>query len=137
MISTRRPARTRRFYQTTVADALAAHKPFVLVFATPAFCRAPSAARRSTGSRRTRRPRPRTSRSSTSSRTSWPTPNGKLQPVLDANGQLQTVDASNQWGLVSEPWIFTVGADGIVKGSFEGVVGDAELKAAIADIAGG
>ena len=26
------------FYQTTVADALAAHKPFVLVFATPAFC---------------------------------------------------------------------------------------------------
>ncbi len=38
---------------------------------------------------------------------------------------------------MSEPWIFTVGADGIVKGSFEGVVGDAELKAAIADIAGG
>ena len=27
-----------RFYETTVADALAAHGPFVLVFATPAFC---------------------------------------------------------------------------------------------------
>ena len=26
------------FYQTSVADALAAHKPFVLVFATPKFC---------------------------------------------------------------------------------------------------
>ena len=62
---------------------------------------------------------------------------GQLQPVLDANGQLQPVEAVNQWGLVSEPWVFTVGADGIVKGSFEGVVGDDELKAAIADIAGG
>ena len=26
------------FYQTSVADALAAHKPFLLVFATPKFC---------------------------------------------------------------------------------------------------
>src|SRR6478752_6920915 len=26
------------FYQTSVADALAAHKPFMLVFATPKFC---------------------------------------------------------------------------------------------------
>ena len=26
------------FYQTSVADALAAHKPFVLIFATPKFC---------------------------------------------------------------------------------------------------
>ena len=26
------------FYTTSVADALAAHKPFVLVFATPKFC---------------------------------------------------------------------------------------------------
>ena len=29
-----------------------------------------------------------------------------------------------------------MGSDGIVKGSFEGVVGDDELKAAIAEIAG-
>ena len=36
----------------------------------------------------------------------------------------------------SEPWIFTVGADGTVHGSFEGVVGDDELKAAIEEIAG-
>ena len=37
---------------------------------------------------------------------------------------------------MSEPWIFTVGADGIVKGSFEGVVGNGELTDAVADIAG-
>src|SRR4029077_1236199 len=27
------------FYQTSVAAALAAHKPFVLIFATPKFCK--------------------------------------------------------------------------------------------------
>ena len=99
--------------------------------------RAPSAARPSTGSRRPRRPRPRTSRSSTSSPTSSPTPTASSSPSSTRTASSRPVDASNQWGLVSEPWIFTVGADGIVKGSFEGVVGDAELKAAIADIAGG
>jgi hypothetical protein len=46
------------------------------------------------------------------------------------------VDSVTQWGLLSEPWIFTVDKDGIVRGSFEGVVGDDELKAAIAAIAG-
>ena len=61
---------------------------------------------------------------------------GRLQPVLDANGQLQPVEAVNQWGLLSEPWIFTVDRDGVIQGSFEGVVGEDELKAAIADIAG-
>ena len=132
------------FYQTTVADALAAHKPFVLVFATPAFCTSAQCGPTLDRVKAAAAAAPRTSRSSTSSRTSSPTPtgqqlayaDGKLQPVLDAQGQLQTVDASNQWGLVSEPWIFTVGADGLVKGSFEGVVGGAELSAAIADIAG-
>ena len=28
----------QRFYETSVADAVAAKHPFVLVFATPAFC---------------------------------------------------------------------------------------------------
>ena len=48
---------------------------------------------------------------------------GRLQPVLDANNQLQPVDAVNEWKLLSEPWIFTVDSKGIVRGSFEGVVG--------------
>ena len=33
-----RPKPDPAFYQTSVADALAAHKPFILVFATPKFC---------------------------------------------------------------------------------------------------
>lgn len=32
------------------------------------------------------------------------------------------------WGLQSEPWVFTVDADGNVAGKFEGVVGETELE---------
>jgi hypothetical protein len=45
------------------------------------------------------------------------------------------VPAVSEWGLLSEPWVFTVDADGIVRGSFEGVLGEDELKAAIEEIA--
>jgi hypothetical protein len=124
------------FYQTSVADALAAHSPFVLVFATPAFCQSAQCG-------------PTLNRVKAVAATS---PKGvvfinvepyqlkwdgaRLQPVLDANNQLQPVQSVNEWGLLSEPWIFTVDKTGTVRGSFEGVASDAELKAAIAAIAG-
>ena len=60
---------------------------------------------------------------------------GRLQPVLDAYNQLQPVKAVNEWGLNSEPWVFTVGRDGLVKRSFNGMPSDQELKDAIAEIA--
>ena len=124
------------FYQVSVADALAAHTPFVLVFATPAFCQSAQCG-------------PTLNRVKAVAATS---PKGvafinvepyvlkwdgsRLQPVLDANNQLQPVASVNEWGILSEPWIFTVDKTGTVRASFEGVASDAELKAAIAAIAG-
>jgi len=57
--------------------------------------------------------------------------------VLDANGQLQAAPATDEWGLLSEPWIFVVDRDGIVRGSFEGVVGQSELEQALAEVEAG
>ena len=124
------------FYQLSIADAVAQHRPFVVVFATPAFCvsaqcgptldRVKSIAHASPTSVAFINVEPYQLQFT----------EGRLQPVLDANGQLQPVEAVNQWGLLSEPWIFTVDRDGVIQGSFEGVVGEDELKAAIADIAG-
>ena len=120
-----------RFYQVSLDQALAAHKPVVLVFATPKFC---------------------------TSRTCGPMlervkalaggypdvtfinvepyqltfANNQLQPVLDAQRNLQLVAASTAYGLLSEPWVFVVGANGKVTGTFESVADDAEFKAAIA-----
>ena len=47
--------------------------------------------------------------------------------MLDGQNQLQPVEAVNRWGILSEPWVFTVDSDGIVRGSFEGVVGQPEI----------
>jgi hypothetical protein len=42
----------------------------------------------------------------------------------------------DQWGILSEPWIFAVDGKGIVRGSFEGIVTDAELRDVFAAITG-
>ena len=118
------------FYQTSEDQALASHKPFVLVFATPAFCKTaqcgPTLARIKPFAAR------------------YPSvafihvepyklklENGALQPDFDAQGEFQQSDVTAAWGLLSEPWVFVVDKDGVVRGSFELIFSDAELTAAL------
>ncbi|HET7678087.1 MAG TPA: hypothetical protein VFK38_09575 [Candidatus Limnocylindrales bacterium] len=116
------------FYRRSVREALAAGQPFVLVFATPAFC---------------------------ASRTCGPAleivkqvapaykdrvtfihvepyrlamVDGALQPE---GGRLQVAPIATEWGLPTEPYIFVVGRDGRLAAKFEGVAGADELRAAI------
>jgi len=42
---------------------------------------------------------------------------GSLQPVL-TNDQLTPTQATNEWQLPTEPWVFVVDRDGIVTASF-------------------
>jgi hypothetical protein len=127
-------APVKAFYETSVADAVAAKKPFVLVFATPKFC---------------------------ASRTCGPTldrikpiaakhpeltfinvepyqlesVDGQLQPVLTGDpAALTLVPAANEWKLAAEPWVFVVDRDGVVTSSLMLVFGDEELEAAIAAV---
>lgn len=119
-----------RLYETSIADALTERDPFVLTFATPAFC---------------------------DTRTCGPTldivkgvaaeypdltfinvepyimayENGSLQPVLDAQGQLQAAPWTEAWGLPSEPYTFVIDANGSVTAKFEGVLAPDELRAAV------
>ena len=41
---------------------------------------------------------------------------------------LTATDVTDEWGLLSEPWIFAVDRDGIVRGSYELTITDAELN---------
>jgi hypothetical protein len=117
-------------YETSVKDALAAHDPFVLIFATPKFCVTAQCGPTLD------RVKPLVA--------DYPSvtfihaepyelvfQDGGLQPVRDAGGALVPTQAVFEWGLLSEPWVFVVDADGIVTASFEGVVGADELRAAI------
>ncbi len=109
------------FYRLSIRQALAAHQPFVVVFATPKFC---------------------------TSQVCGPTLNnvksvsaafaGRVNFIhvevytnLSDPNNLKLVPAVQQWGLPSEPWVFVVDAQGKIADKFEGICPPDELSAAI------
>jgi hypothetical protein len=118
-LTTRTPPDTKLLLYS-VAGSLAAHKPFVLVFATPKFC---------------------------ASRTCGPVVDvvDAVRRQVHANGiryiHVEVYKDNNpglgynrwfrEWHLPSEPWTFLVGADGRIKARFEGSVSVGELAAAV------
>jgi hypothetical protein len=127
------PQPNMAFYEMTVTQAIDAHEPFVVIFATPLFC---------------------------TSQFCGPLLNNvkavapdfidrvnfiHIEPYnLDENGHLAT-DADGQpvaappteaWRLRTEPWLFVVGADGKITSRFEGTASAEELRAAIGQVAG-
>lgn len=119
-----------RFYTTSIADALGAGEPFVAVFATPAFCQTATCG-----------PTLETVKAVASRYPALTFINVEpyvmamqgpsLQPVLDANGQLQPAPWTTAWDLLTEPFIAVVDGDGIVRAKFEGAIAADELDAAI------
>ena len=122
------PAPEPALYQTTVAQALQAGKPFVVTFATPAYCQ-------------TRFCGPmvdnvKSVRQQFADRVTFI----HIEPyVLNDQGQLVQAAAGGpevsqpmqQWNLQTEPWVFVIGADGRISTRFEGAASADELKAAI------
>lgn len=117
-------------YESSVDALLAARRPFVLVFATPSFCMSAQCGPT------LERVKPFVA--------DYPDVafvnvepyllefvEGRLQPKLDPNNQLQLVPAAAAFRIVSEPWIYVVDGSGIIVGSFEGIATDGELRAAI------
>lgn len=122
-----------RFYERSIADVREAGEPFVLAFATPKFC-----ATQSCG--------PAIDRLKPISR-DYPDitfinvepyqledQEGQLQPVLGPSGELQPVPAVEAYGLLSEPYLFVVGADGKIVAGFEAVFGEPELRTALDEL---
>ena len=123
------------FYTTSIAGALAAHAPFVVVFATPAFCRSATCgptldivkgvAANFTG-------RLTFIHVETYELTMT---DGHLQPVLDADNNPIPVKSVNDWGLPTEPYIFVVDGSGKLSAKFEGIAAADELTAAFGAVA--
>jgi hypothetical protein len=117
------------FYETSVDQALEAHEPFVLIFATPKFCQTQQCGPTLD------RIKPFVAR--------YPTvtfinvepyklkfENGSLEADVGPNG-LQPVPVTTEWGLLFEPIVFVVDRQGIVQDVFALIFGDAELTAAL------
>ena len=118
-LTTARPP-DRGLLHYSVAASLAAHKPFVVTFATPKYC---------------------------TSRTCGPVVDvvDAVRRKLASSGvrfiHVEVYTDNNvtkgynvwmrQWGLSTEPWTFLVGRDGRIKGEFEGSVSAGELTNAV------
>jgi hypothetical protein len=110
----------RGLLRYSIADSLAAHKPFVVVFATPKFCTSRTcgpvvdvvdAVRRRFGSTDVRFIHVEVYR--------------RNDPNLGLNRFMR------EWHLPSEPWVFLVGSDGRIHAKFEGPLSVQELAAAV------
>ncbi len=117
LLTTRTPP-DRSLLRYSIAGSLAAHAPFVVVFATPRFCTS-----------RTCGPVvdvvERVSRSFPSVRFIH------VEIYRDNDPQKGVNRWVRQWRLPSEPWTFLVGADGRIAAKFEGSVSTGELAAAV------
>lgn len=110
---------TRELYELTIADALQASTPFIVLFASPAFCT-------------TRLCGPMTDliiqmHERFNNRFNFI----HIEPwdldLARTKGQLKWTRSAKQWGLPSEPWLFVINDDGVVATRFEGLVGTDEL----------
>jgi hypothetical protein len=114
-------------HDTTIADALALGKPMVVAFATPAFC---------------------------TSRTCGPVMDTIMDPLYEKYQDQATfihveplqlkelregvgrihVEAANDWGVETEPWIFVVDTQGKVAGKFEDIIARDEVEGVLAQV---
>lgn len=119
-----------RFYETSIADALAAGEPFVVTFATPAFCQTRTCGPTLSIIKEVAADYPAITFINVEPyRMKYE--NGSLQPELDAQNQLQTAEWTQAWGLPTEPYTFVIRGDGTVAAKFEGVLAPDELRAAL------
>jgi hypothetical protein len=121
------------FYETSVADALAAAKPFVLVFATPKFCQTATCGPTLEKVKTVAAAHPDVTFINVEPY-QLELREGQLQPVVSAENRLQAVPATEAYGLLTEPYVFVVGGDGIVKDSFELIFTPEEIDAALAGL---
>src|SRR5262245_50674305 len=108
-------------HQVRIADAIAQGKPQLIVFATPQFCT-------------TRMCGPVVD----IVRTLLPTYGKRVafihQEIWQDFADKKVFPTVEEWRLFTEPWIFVVDGEGIIRAKFEGLVTGSELEAALQQV---
>jgi hypothetical protein len=107
-------------YRSSIADALAAKEPFVVVFATPKYC-----------STRTCGPVTEVASEVRRRHEGEDIRFVHVEIYEDNDPTKGENEWVREWGLPSEPWTFVVGADGRIGARFEGTVSVRELDEAV------
>ena len=122
-----------RFYEVSVADALGAGQPFVLVFATPAFCQSAGCGPLLEQVKTVAADNPELTFINVEPYV-MDFRDGALQPSLDELGRLEAAPWTDAWRLLTEPYVVVVDDQGIVRAKFEGALSLVELSGAIAGL---
>jgi hypothetical protein len=105
-----------KFYETSVAEAVKKHEPFVLVFATPKFCQTQFCGPTLEKVKRVSKDFPDVTYI-----------HSEIYKGLKPD--TPPVDALTEWGLPSEPWVFIVDSQGKLVQKYEVAFSPNELKA--------
>jgi hypothetical protein len=119
------------FYALSIRDAIAAGKPVVVIFGTPAFCE--------TGTCGPALDLVKQVAPDYLGRVNFihvepyrlQVTDGRVQPVLSASGYPAPVQAVLEWGIPTEPYVFVIDARGKVAAKFEGPAYPDELRSAL------
>jgi hypothetical protein len=122
------------FYSHSASELLATGTPFAIVFASPAFCVSQACGPTLAVMKAAADRHPGVVIIHVEPyQMSW---NGtRLIPILATGGGLQPTSVVDAWQLPVEPWVFTVGPDGRILRSLEGVISPEEIDAALAELA--
>lgn len=110
-----------RFYEVSVAEAVKAGEPFVVVFATPKYCSSQVCGPTLDIVKKVAKDHPDVTFIHSEIYEDLEPTNPPLPAVLE-------------WGLPSEPWVFVVDAKGRVAAKYEGTVSPQELRAVLAKL---
>lgn len=115
-------------YQLSVAEALAAGKPFVVAFSTPGYCQTAVCAPNQLVLKRLK--------DQYKERVNFIHVEVYPYPFGDSFQAQRRVPAMQEWGLRTEPWTFLVDAEGRIQARYEGGITFAEMEPALATLAG-
>jgi hypothetical protein len=108
-------------YRLSIGEAVANGQPTVIVFATPAFCQTALCG-----------PTLDIVKAAVTGRDGLDVVHVEPFELEQARaGSLVPVETMSEWHLATEPWVFVVDGDGLIAASFEGLVSQAEIEAAI------
>ncbi len=117
------------FYQMTVAEAIAAKKPFVVGFLTPSFCQTAVCGPNMAVFKKLKE--------EYKDRINFIHIEVYPYPFGEAFQQQKLVEPMQEWNLVTEPWTFLVDANGIIQYRYEGGITFTEMEAALVQLAAG
>jgi hypothetical protein len=116
-------------YQLTIADTLAAKKPFLVAFSTPGFCETAVCAPNLQVIKQLKE--------TFKDRIVFIHVEVYPYPFTESVQEQRLVPVMAEWKLASEPWTFLVDGQGVIQAKYEGGITFAELEPALTQLAAG